>query len=700
MNRILLIFVSILLLNIYLTTNIYAQTKDSIPIYKLIKPTATNNPNFSGDNQTQKANTQLKYSIKAKLLNSKSKGISDIPIIFRKISSPEDSKNFEITETISYTDTLGIASIEIYLGDKQGEYIISAQQKNDPTGQQLIYTVTARQTNWGFILIMGLLGGLGLFLLGMTMMSDGMQEAAGDKMRTILSHLTHNRFIAVGLGTFVTTITQSSSATTVMLVSFVHSKLMRFRQTLGIILGAGIGATITAQLIASQLTNYSLLLIGIGFFINSFAKKTQLKNIGKTIMGFGILFFGMNIMSDAMSPLRSYSPFVNALIKLENPLIGILAGTLFTALIQSSAAFIGIMIVLGTQNLLSLEASIPLILGANIGTSITAILASIKANKEGKKVALAHSLIKTIGVLLFIWWIPQFSELIQYLSPKGNGISSNLIPRQMANAHTFFNITLTILLLPFLNFFAKVISKLLPGKPITPKVTLQTKYLDFKQTKSSSLALSMAKQETIRMGQLVQNINADIIIPFLIKDTKLFISINKTEKEINFLRDKITSFLLKTIKEKTSDARVNEAFQIMYTVKEFEQIADIISKKMVEKAKTWSESNYEFSKDGKNELINYHTKTQKQLSRAITVFKDVNLEKAKAMKKKYSKYRDMSIELEKHHFERLKKQISDTISSSKTHLDVMNDLRSINSHATNIAGILLKWSELNPEDKT
>ncbi len=699
MNRIIFRILGLILLNINLTINISAQKQDTVPIYTIIKPISINNPNFSGDNQIQIANTKLKNSIKVKVINSSSKAVYNTRVIFRKLTSPEGSKNFKITKQISHTDSLGIAETEIYLGDKEGEYIISVQLENNSSEKPLIFHFTARKSNWVFILFIGLLGGLGLFFLGMGILSDGMQEAAGDKMRSILSKLTHKKHIAVVVGAFVTTMIQSSSATTVMLVSFVNSKLIRFKQTLGIILGAGIGSTITAQLIAFRLSNYSLFLIGIGFLFSSFSKKAQIKNIGKGILGFGILFYGMHIMSDSMVPLRTYSPIVNTLLQLENPIIGILAGTLFTALIQSSGAFIGIMIVLGSQNLLSLEASIPLILGANIGTSITAILASIKASNEAKRVALAHTIFKTIGVIVFIWWIPQFSELIQYLSPKGNGISSNLIPRQIANAHTFFNITLTIILFPFLDFFSKKITKILPEKPEIKKAKLHTKYLDFKHIKTPSLALSLAKQETIRMGKLVQDINSDIIIPFLIKDKKLFDSIKITSNEINFLRDKITTFLLKITNEKTNDTRVNEAFQIMYTVKEFEQITDIISNKMLEKAKIWSSSNYEFSKEGKDELINYHNKTQKQLSRALKVFRDVNLEKAKAMKKKYSKYKDISIEFEKHHFERLRNQVNDTISSSKTHLEIMNDLRSISSHATNIAGILLKWSKNISENK-
>lgn len=236
-------------------------------------------------------------------------------------------------------------------------------------------------------------------------------------MRSILTALTHNRVVALIVGAFVTMVIQSSSATTVMLVSFVQAELMTFVQTLGVILGADIGTTVTAQLIAFRITDYALLMIAVGFAFTMFARKDSHRNLGEAVLGFGILFFGMHLMSDAMVPLRTYEPFIRILRGLENPLLGLAVGTLFTALLQSSSAFIGIVIVLAQQGVLTLEAGIPLIFGANIGTSVTAGLASIGAKREAKLVALAHVLFKVGGVTLFVLWIPQFADMVRWLSP-------------------------------------------------------------------------------------------------------------------------------------------------------------------------------------------------------------------------------------------------------------------------------------------
>ncbi|HAF29816.1 MAG TPA: Na/Pi cotransporter family protein [Bacteroidales bacterium] len=689
----------ILFFFLFVGYNAYSQN-DSLIFsnqYKLVKPNSNRIPNYSGDRQTQTARLKTDKPIRVQVLNQNNDPMGNVRVIFQTISVPQGDKHFKITDTLIFTDTLGIAQTFLILGTEEGEYEISAQLKDYPKSNFLIYKVLARKTNWVFILIAGLIGGLGLFLLGMTMMSDGLQNAAGDKMRSVLSQITNNRFFAVGIGTFVTMIVQSSSATTVMLVSFVHSKLMKFRQTIGVILGAGIGTTITVQLIAFKITDYSLLFIGLGFMLNFLFSSTKIKSVGKSILGFGILFYGMQIMSESMYPLRSFTPFIDSIIKLENPLVGILAGTIFTALIQSSAAFIGIMIILATQGLLSLEASIPLMFGANIGTAITAILASIKTDKEAKQVALAHSLIKIIGVLLFLFWIPQFADLVRAISPKGAWLDGDFnslgatVPRQIANAHTIFNIVLTCLILPFTNLFGRFIERILPVK-FVEEIVLKTIYLDYGMVKNSSLALSLAKKETIRMGRLVQNMTGDIIIPYLVKKTEVFEDIKKMEEEVNFLRDQINDYILKITRENLNEERVKESFQLLYTVKEFEQIADLVSTNMINRAISWCSMNYEFSPEGKSEIVDYHTRTQKQISRALAVFESVNLEKAKAMKDKYKQYRNLEIELEKQHFERLRDEVTNTISSSKTHVELMTFLRAINGHATNIARILLKWS--------
>jgi len=666
--------------------------------YHLTKPVSKEIPNFSGDKQTQTAGLTAEKPLRVLVLDEQNNPVEGVCIQFKPLFVPEEDQKFTVVDTISYTDSSGIAETKIILGSVEGEYQVAARFSNIPSDEILIYRVFARKSNWVFLLVAGLIGGLGLFLLGMSMMSDGMQNAAGVKMRAILSQLTHNRFLAIGVGSFITMIVQSSSATTVMLVSFVQSKLMKFRQTIGVILGAGIGTTITAQLIAFNLTDYSLLMIGVGFILNSFFNQGLIKNIGKTILGFGILFFGMHIISDSMSPLRSYVPFIELLIKLENPILGILVGAIFTALIQSSSAFIGIMITLASQGLLTLEASIPLLLGANIGTSVTAILASLKANGEAKQVALAHTLFKVFGVLVFLFWIPQFAELIRIVSPKSVEASGSfnalgdVMPRQIANAHTIFNIILTILVLPFTHPFAKLIEKLLPLKP-EEKPAFKTHYLDQSMLKSPSLALNLAKQEVIRMGRLTQDMTSDIIIPFLIKDEGILENIRKNEEEVNFLRDEVKNYILKITRQNINEDRINEAFQLLYTVKEFEQIADIISTNLIPKAAFWCSKEYEFSPAGKKEIVDYHTRTLKQLSRAIEVFADLNLEKAQAMKQKYKQYRNMEFDLEKQHFERLREDVEQSVTSSKTHIELMTNLRAINGHATNIARILLKWSK-------
>jgi phosphate:Na+ symporter len=252
-------------------------------------------------------------------------------------------------------------------------------------------------------LIFGLFGGLTLFLYGVERMNEGMKKFAGNQMRSVLAALTESRVIGFFAGAFVTMVIQSSSATTVMLVSFVQAGLMSFAQTMGVILGADIGTTITAQLIAFKLTDYSLFMIAIGFGLRMFGKKETIRNFGEVVLGFGILFYGMKLMGDAMKPLRTYQEFIDVLKGLENPVLGLLAGAVFTGLIQSSAAFIGILIILAQQALITLDAGIPMILGANIGTCITAGLACIGVSREAKRVALAHVAFKVAGVVFFFF---------------------------------------------------------------------------------------------------------------------------------------------------------------------------------------------------------------------------------------------------------------------------------------------------------
>jgi len=517
--------------------------------------------------------------------------------------------------------------------------------------------------HWVLKLIGGLIGGLGLFLYGMLLLSEGLKKNAGERMRSLLSTLTHNRVIAVGVGAFVTMILQSSSATTVMLVSLVQAGLMQFSQTMGIILGADIGTTVTVQLIAFKFTDFSLPMIGIGFGMMMLSKRQILQQVGETLLGFGILFFGMDIMSRSMSPLRSYPPFLNLLVSMENPLLGILVGTAFTALIQSSAAFIGILIILSTQGLLTLEAAIPLLFGANIGTCVTAFLASIHTRREAKRVALAHILFKVVGVLLFFAWIPQFAEIVRLVSPSGtestlNGSAylASVVPRQIANAHTLFNVTLAIVMLPFTRMAARGILRLLPDLP-EEELPFTTNFLDDSMISNPAMALSLAKSEVLYMGQIIIRMVENILKPFLERNHTVLDELDHDELRVNFLHQKIYDYLTRVSRKSIPTERTNEIFQMLYTVTELEQIADVVVKTLRPRAEEWLHHSYQFSPQGKAELTDFHKRTLKQINRALEVFRDVNLQKAERMKQKFKKYRSMEMALIRTHLERLQEEV-------------------------------------------
>ena len=305
----------------------------------------------------------------------------------------------------------------------------------------------------------GFLGGLALFLYGMQLMGEGLQRAAGEKLQKILEKLTGVLPVAVALGAVVTGILQSSSATTVMTVGFVNAGLMNLKQAFGVVMGANIGTTMTAQLIAFKLTDYITLFLAIGFAVHLLAKRQRGKYIGQVILGFGILMLGMEMMSDSVMPLREYQGFIDFIGRFsDNPILGVGVGLVMTMVIQSSSATIGVLIAIANQGLIPLEGAIPVLLGDNIGTCITAVLASLRANITAKRVALAHVMFNFIGSIIFITFMGLFIKLVLAISPADD------IARQIANAHTAFNVVNTLLFMPFTGLYIKFIEKCLPGK--------------------------------------------------------------------------------------------------------------------------------------------------------------------------------------------------------------------------------------------
>jgi phosphate:Na+ symporter len=648
-----------------------SQQKDEFPGILKLTPVSPHQSGICGH--------PLQQPFEIFISDNSGKPVRGIIVAFCIIAQPEENENASLSHLFATTDSTGLARTELILGSKPGSYRISARIARGFPDNEVVFTAKASRKNWIWILFMSLFGGLGLFLFGMDSMSEGMQQSAGDRLRAILEHVTRNRIVGAGIGTLVTTIIQSSSATSVMLVSFVNARLLQFRQTIPVLLGAAIGTTITAQLIAFRITEYSLLLVAAGFFIQAFAQKEKLKSVGYSIFGFGLLFFGLEIMSDAMAPLRDYPPFIDLLLRLENPLVGIFVGTVFTALIQSSSAFIGIMIVLASQGLLSLDACIPLLLGSNLGTPVTAILASLRSGPEAKKVAFSFVFIKFISVIIFAGWTSQLGRLMLQLTPDA------ALPRLIANTHTFINGVMLLFILPVSPQIAWLIDKL-AGKPREEgRQAFRTLYLDQVMISTPSLALNLAKQEIIRMGTIVREMFSMIRIPFLEKDASTLGAIYTREQEVNFLSDAIKEYFLKINQESMSSKQLNESFLLLYSLNEFEKIADIISGNLASRAERWSLKNYDFSEQGKLELAQFHEVIEKQLDRSLRVFDEANLQTAARMKAKHKEYRLLSRELEKQHYERILKGMTESIESSKTHLEILALYSRIDSHATNIA---------------
>lgn len=630
---------------------------------------------------------QLPSPLEVRVRDESGSPVSGINVAFRLIASPEQGEDALLRPLLVSTDSLGLAQVEFTLGSKPGTYRVSARIAEGFPDNEVIFTAKASRKNWVWILLISLFGGLGLFLFGMQSMSEGMQQSAGERLRSILENVTRNRIVGAGIGTLVTTIIQSSSATSVMLVSFVNAGLIQFRQTIPVLLGAAIGTTITAQIIAFKITEYSLLLVAVGFFIQTFSKKEKFKSVGFSLFGFGILFFGLEIMSDAMAPLRDFAPFIDLLLRLESPLVGILVGAVFTAMIQSSSAFVGIMIVLASQGLLTLDACIPLLLGSNLGTPVTALLASMKADAEAKKVALAFLFIKFISVLLFAGWTAQLGNILLKLTPEAT------LPRLIANAHTLINGILMLVVLPVSPQVARFVDWI-AGKPkVIEKKAFRTLYLDQGMTSTPSLALNLAKQEIIRMGMIVRAMFSEIHIPFLKKDPSSLGEIYKLEQEVNFLRDSIKTYIMKINRESMNSRQMNESFQLLYSLNEFEKIADIISGDLANRAERWTLKDYDFSEQGKKEIMHFHEKIEKQLKRSLVVFEEANLQKASKMKAKHKEYRLLSRELEKQHYDRIMEGMTESIESSKTHLEILALYSSIDSLATNLARSALDWDQ-------
>ncbi len=435
-------------------------------------------------------------------------------------------------------------------------------------------------------LLLNLFGGLALFLFGLEQLSEGLKKAAGPAMQSMLSRLTTNRVTGAVTGASVTAILNSSSVTTVLVVGFVSAGVMSLQQSVGIIMGANIGSTMTAQLLAFNISQFSLLPVAVGFYMLFTAKKDAVKNWGMMFMGAGLVFFGMGLMGEAMYPLRSYEPFLEVLKKMENPLLGIIAGACFTALVQSSAATVGIAIAMASGGLLSLTSGIGLALGANIGTCVTALMAAIGKPPEAIRAAVVHISFNIIGVLIWLPFISVLADIAVSISPAapeliGKAKVAAEVPRQIANANTIFNVVNTAVFLPFTGIFAIAAEKLVRERPLPPAI-ITPLYLDKDLVNVPSMALSNVRRELTRTAELVLLMFDQFRSAFGHNNRKGLELLDETEEKVDILEYAVVGYLSKVRTKSLTRKESKEHECLMTCAVTLETLADVIDTELVE----------------------------------------------------------------------------------------------------------------------
>ncbi len=438
---------------------------------------------------------------------------------------------------------------------------------------------------WGMIII-GLFGGLAIFLFGMEQMTGALKAVMGDGMSKLLAGLTRNRFMAAVTGAITTAVFQSSSVTTVIVIGFISVGLMTLQQVIGIILGANIGSTITAQIIAFNVTQYALLPVAVGFAMQFISKSEKPRLYGGMIMGLGLVFFGMGIMSDATSPLRSYEPFIEVMREMSNPILGISAGLLFTALVQSSAATIGIVIVLASQGAITLEAGIAIVLGANIGTCVTALLAALGKPAVAKQTAAAHILFNVIGVLIWLPFIGQLASMAEAVSPVSMGLSGTAqmaadTPRQIANAHTLFNVANTIIFISIIGPFTRLVEWLIPERPVPLPEYAQPVYLDDSLLKTPALAIERIRLEAVHFGGYVDRLiemARSVVLSGGMHDLETVVS---RGNELRRLHDAITDYARRLLTSELTSEETRRLEALIAVIANIDHVAETIAVNMV-----------------------------------------------------------------------------------------------------------------------
>ncbi len=518
-------------------------------------------------------------------------------------------------------------------------------------------------------LLMGLFGGLALFLFGMELLADSLKATAGERMKAILARLTTNRVLGVLTGGFVTAVIQSSSVTTVLVVGFISAGLMSLSQAIGVILGANVGTTITAQIIAFKVTHYALLLVAVGYAVAFLSRNEAWKQNGKGLLGLGMIFFGMHVMGDSMVPLRDHPPFLSWMAEMEHPLLGILAGAAFTALIQSSSATTGVVIVLASQGLLSLPAGIALIFGANLGTCVTALLASIGRPREAVRAAVAHILFQVLGVVIWLGFIQELAVLV-------GGLSADA-PRQIAHAHTIFNVSSTLVFLPLAGVIARLIERLVPDRPLAEEELVRAKYLDNDLVSTPALALDRARLEILHMGDAACEM-LDRILPGLTTGTtKDLDEVERLDDRVDTLHGHIVTYLGRISRTRLTESQTSEFLKLMEAANSLENIGDVVETNLVQLGRDRIQQRLRISDATCEVLTDFHRVVRQALDRALLAVTQKNPEAARAVLDMKPQVRELANSAALHEAKRLVAEEPNRLSAYTLEIDTLENLKRV-----------------------
>jgi phosphate:Na+ symporter len=523
------------------------------------------------------------------------------------------------------------------------------------------------------------IGGLGLFLFGIQIMASGMQKIAGDRFRRILEALTNKPVMGALTGVVVTLLVQSSSTVTVMVVGFANAGLMNLSQAISVIIGANIGTTVTAQIVSFNIKAIIFPAIGIGSLLNFFGRRRVYRYLGQTVLGFGLLFFGMTTMSDGMSPLRDLEAFHNMLMQFSAyPVLGILCGALFTALIQSSSAATGVIIALTMQDLIPFNSAVPLILGTNIGTSITAVLAGIGANVAAKRTAAAHVLFNVCGVSLALLFLGPFTDLMLQ--------TATTVPRQVANTHTAFNLMSTIVFILLLKQFTALVCRLIPGDDT--KIEFGPKFLDPRILKTPAAAINGVKQELLRMAAIAREMLGDAVNMFTKGDLKKVKHVEQMEALLNDLEKEINVYLAELSQHSMPREHSRLIGSLMSAANDLERIGDhaenimLLSEEAVDQKLPVSNAAIE-------EVTEFYKMVDSMLERATRAFELEDRELAAKVVADDDTVDEQEKVLRKEHIERINKKKCYP-GAGVIYLDLLSNLERVADHSTGIAEIVLE----------